>query len=179
MLRAVGAVAVLIGAFMVLMNLRQGMYSILSIQMLIGLVILYVGSQLARGRALGSSPFGLPSATSQNYPAGFQPTHAHKNIAIDATAGTVWLRDQGTAVIPKSDILSVQAMSDSSNHQTNIGPRTVHLHCRLIVRTRSVDRPVWTIPFDQHMGRSVSGGRMNFDEAQAWEGRLLAFMSTP
>ncbi len=179
MLRFAGAVLTIVGAVIVLTHLRYGIYSLFSVGTLVGLVIFYVGLQLARGKSLSDIPFGLPSAKNQNYPPGFQATYAHKNIAIDNTAGTVWLRDRGTAVIKKADVIGVQAQSDSSNHQTNIGPRTVHLHCRLIVRTRDIGKPVWTIPFNAHFSRSVSGGKANYEEAQAWEGRMLAFLAAP
>ena len=179
MLRVAGAALAIVGALVVLGHLRYGMYGIFPMGGLIGFVMLYVGLQLARGRSLSDSPFGLPSTTSQNYPAGFEATYAHKDIAIDTKAGTVCLRDRGTAVINKATILGVQAQSDSSNHQTNIGPRTVHLHCRLIVRTRDIAKPVWTIPFNAHFSRSVSGGKANYEETQAWEGRLLAFLAAP
>ena len=175
--RPVGALLAVVGAFMLSASLFGNRFSLLSIWTLIGFILLYVGIQTLRGKSLTDNPFGLPSAKSQNYPPGFNATYAHKNIAIDTSAGTVWLKDRGTAVISKRDIIGVEAQSDSSNHQTNIGPRTVRLNCRLIVRTRDIGKPVWTIDFDAHFSRSVSGGRANYEELQAWEGRMLAFLS--
>ncbi len=142
---------------------------------IIGLAILVFMYQFSRGKKFlgGDTSFKPPVV-----PPGFNITFFNKNIAYDEGAGAFWLVDQaGTAgKLHKSEITSYQALSDSSNHQTTVGPKTVRLNNRLLIKTTNLSKPVWTIKFNAHPERTQGGSDQNYAELSEWDARLDAIL---
>jgi|GEM_PF-6966941 len=157
---------------------------------LIGVGILICLFSVSRGHGLFNpmllvgiavAILGWKWAVQPALPAGFNASFRNRNIALDTTAASLWVRDQDgtTAILQRDEILGWEMSSNTGAFQTNIGPRVVHLDTKLLVKTRNLSKPVWTVPFNDHFSRSVSGGRANRRELDEWFARLNAFYNLP
>lgn len=100
--------------------------------------------------------------------AGFDATHSHDNIAINAR-DQIWVRDtQGEAlVLSKYEVREwVHLWHPDRGYKGNN---------RIEIRTIRLDRPVVTAAFRRHP-ETVFGAPKNAREAEEWHARLGAFM---
>ena len=148
----------------------------LSPTFLFGAAIAFVGWKFVAGIAPAGSSGGKPPV-----PAGFNASFWNKNIALDTTSGALWLRDQDgtTTTLPREGVLGWEMSSADSTHQTNIGPRVVHLNTNLLVKTRDFAKPLWTVRFNAHLPRTMHGSKANYRELTEWQARLDAFYTQP
>lgn len=103
-------------------------------------------------------------------PAGFIPTHRHKNIALDSSTKRLWVKDESGRqhVFDAAEVLEwrVQSIEVSKNgscwNQKNY----------LEIRTDNLDFPVWNVRFKNH-GETFPSNR-NHRECTEWFARLTA-----
>jgi len=83
-------------------------------------VLIIYKSHKVRERTANYSPSGLP--------AGFQSSHAHKNIATDAKAGRLWMRDERgfSKTVGISDIIRWAVEAKTQNNQLKPRPKTTN-----------------------------------------------------
>jgi hypothetical protein len=174
MLRTVG------GAFLMVFGIPLAIGGLFAnkgfLLVLLGVGMVYLGQQWYRGRRVTDAPVGSPAVKRPNVPSGFQTSFWNRNIALDQASGALWVRDTAGAamVLQPTDIVAWEGTCDSSNHQTLVGPKTARLNSRLMIKTRDLSKPVWTVPFNAHPQRTEGGANANYAELQEWIARLDA-----
>ena len=138
---------------------------------LLGLGVALVGFRISPPGTATDAKISKPPV-----PAGFAADYWNKNIALDAAAKSLWVRDQdgSTAVLTADQIVRWEASASVAQHQTNIGPRTVYQDPVIRITTRDLKKPLWTIRFNAHFSKSMRGTGANHKEMKDWDGRLTA-----
>lgn len=147
---------------------------IFNIPVFLGALILFAGWKFATKMSSTGQGMSKPAV-----PAEFSADFWNKNIALDTNTRRLWLRDKdgSTAVMQASQIVRCEASSSSAQHQTNIGPRTVHLDTVLRVNVKDLGKPLWTIAFNAHPTRTMPGSQANYQELQDWQARVEALVT--
>lgn len=171
-----GAVFMVIGVALAIGGFIVGKSFLVS---LVGVAMIYAGQQWYRGRRLTDAPTGAPAVKRPDVPANFQMSFWNRNIALDSNDGALWVRDThgASAVLQRSEVVAWEGACDSSNHQTLVGPKTARLNNRLMIKTKNLSKPVWTVPFNAHPERTEGGANANYAELQEWIARLDALYS--
>ncbi len=112
-------------------------------------------------------------------PEGFHADFWHKNIALDKASNRVWLREKDgkQGVFQTRDLVGWEMQWANFNSQAVIGPRLTPMDNRLIVKTKDLEKPVWTIPFDAHGSITGRACHRNHEEMKAWYERLNVFIN--
>lgn len=100
--------------------------------------------------------------------AGFEPSIAHDNIALDMARGTLWIRDASGAdrYLKREDLLTWKTAHDFKNGT---------FRQRIELDVRDVQRPRWQVLFERHSDRRVKTSRLNTQERDEWFARLRAW----
>jgi len=101
--------------------------------------------------------------------AAFESTHAHDNLAINATNNKLWARDEHG----KEFVLEAAEVREWSH--VWVADRGYKANNRIQLRTTRLDTPVITIPFTRHPA-TIFGAPKNAHDAEEWHGRLSAFL---
>ena len=56
--------------------------------------------------------------------------------------------------------------------QAVVGPRVTPMDNRLVIKTKSLEKPVWTVPFDAHGSLTGRANHKNHEEMKAWFKRV-------
>jgi hypothetical protein len=108
-------------------------------------------------------------------PAGFNASHSHKNIAIDAGNGLLWVRDEKgfSTVLKASDVVRWNIDSMTGNNAVTGLPTRANV--KLVITSRDLDHPIVRVRFNGHSDVTRGGGNSNYQEAESWSSRLTAF----
>ena len=109
-------------------------------------------------------------------PADFNATHWNKNIALNANTGALWVRDKSgqTATFGRSDLLGWEMKNSVFKSTAVAGPRDTPMDNELLVKAKSIDKPVWTVQFNAHSSLTGRGNHDNHQELRDWYERLNA-----
>src|SRR5690606_26273080 len=131
---------------------------------LAGLVGAVAAFFLVKGKGGAGGAGGASS-----YPAGFEPSFAHDNIAIDQANGKLWLRDRSgfSAVVDKGDVLRW--------NRAYVSRGTIEFNNKLEVHVRDLNRPKFEVAFNRHGDTWKSGAARNSQEAEEWASRLTTW----
>ena len=110
-------------------------------------------------------------------PAGFDASFWNKNIALDTTTGALWVRDKSgiTATLQREEVVGWEMQNSNFSSQAVVGPRVTPMDNRLLIKTKNLQRPVWTVPFNAHTSLTGGGNHANHRELKDWYERLNAF----
>lgn len=181
MKRLIGFVFLGIGGLLLVRDLLLSRYGLSLPGVLLALSLVFVGLILAGVVKLypsGSKDTSRAGSKPQ-LPTDFDADYWHRNIALDSKAGRLWLREGTgkTGVFHRSELVGWEMQNSNFASRAVVGPRVTPMDNRLIVKTRSLEKPVWTVPFDAHGSLTGRANHLNHEEMKAWYERLNVFIN--